>query len=94
VGAVAWADDGCVDATLEGFLEGLRTKERQGVIEMGFVDGFVQHVRSLAKEELSDRFHALIDACDQAAPDTPVIRDHLERHISKFYSALQILRGS
>lgn len=94
VGAVAWADDECVDATLEGFVEGLRTKERQGVIEMGFVDGFIQHVRSLAKEDLSDRFHALIDACDQAAPDTPVIRDHLERHISKFYSALQILRGS
>jgi hypothetical protein len=89
VGAVAWADDESMDATLEGFVEGLWTKERQGVIEIGFVDGFVQHVRSLAKEDLSFRFHALIDACDQAAPDIPVIRDHLERHILKFYSALR-----
>jgi hypothetical protein len=89
VGAVAWADDESMDATLEGFVEGLWTKERQGVIEIGFVDGFVQHVRSLAKEDLSFRFHALIDACDQTAPDIPVIRDHLERHILKFYSALR-----
>ncbi|RLB81061.1 MAG: hypothetical protein DRH17_10365 [Deltaproteobacteria bacterium] len=94
VGAVTWADDECVDATLEGFWEGLRIKERQGVIEMGFVDGFAQHVRSLAKEDLSDRFHALIDACDQSAPDIPMIRRHLERHTSKFHAALQAMRGS
>jgi hypothetical protein len=89
VGAVAWADDECVDATLGGAVEGLRIKEQKGIVGIGFVDAFIQHCSSLAKEDLSDRFHALIDACDQAAPDTPVIRDHFERHISKFYSARQ-----
>lgn len=92
-GAVAWADDECVDATLEGFVAGIRTKERQGIIEKGFVDGFLQHVRSLTIEDLSDGFHAFIDACDQAAPDIPVVRHHLKRHISKFHAALQSLRG-
>jgi hypothetical protein len=89
VGAVAWADDECVDATLEGFLEGLRIKQGKGFIDESFVNGFLQYGRSLAKEDLSYRFHALIDACDQAAPDIPVIRCHLDRHISKFHLALQ-----
>jgi hypothetical protein len=94
VGAVAWADDDCVVATLEGFVDGLRAKQGKGVIDAGFVNGFLQYVQSLAKEDLSPRFHALIDACDQAAPDIPVIREHLERHISKFRLAIQRLRYS
>ncbi len=93
-GAVAWADDVCVDATLEGFVAGLGTKERQGVIQTGFVDGFLSYLRLLAIEDLSYGFHALVDACDQAAPDIPVVRGHLERHISKLHSAVKGLRGS
>jgi len=94
VGAVAWADADCLGATLEGFVKGLRIKEGQGMIERGFVDRFIRHLRSLCKKDLSDRFRALIDACDQAAPDIPVIRGHLERHISRFHVALRKLQGS
>jgi hypothetical protein len=94
VGAVAWADDDCVVATPEGFVDGLRAKQGKGLIDAGFVNGFLQYVQSLAKEDLSHRFHALIDACDQAAPDIPVIREHLQRHISKFRLAIQRLRYS
>lgn len=94
IGAVAWADDDCVDATLEGFVGGLRMKERKRQICAGFVDTFLQYCGSYTKEDIAYRFHALVDACDQAAPDIPVIRGHLEGHISKFYSALKCLRGS
>jgi hypothetical protein len=94
VGAVAWADDGCLDATLQGFLEGLRVHERQGMIDTGFVEDFVRQCGSVTKQDLSEGFHALIDACDQAAPDMPVIRDHLKRHISRFHSAFQGLEDS
>jgi hypothetical protein len=94
VGSVAWADDDCVDPTIEGFLAGLRTKEQQGIIETGFVDRFVSYLHSLAVEDLSDGFYALVDACDQAAPDIPIIRDHIESHILKFHSALQSLKNS
>ena len=89
VGAVAWADDHCVSATLEGFEEGLRIKQDRGFVDAGFVNGFLQYLCSLGKEDLSYRFHILIDACDQAAPDVPVIRCHLDRHISKFHLALE-----
>ena len=94
VGAVAWADDDCVGAILEGFVEGLRIKQGKGFIGERFVNGFLQYLQSIAKEDLSHTFHAIIDACDQAAPDMPVIREHLERHISNFHLALQGLRDS
>jgi hypothetical protein len=94
VGAVAWADDDCLDATLEGFAAGLRIKQTKGSIDAEFVNGFMQYLSSLAKEDLSHTFHAIIDACDQTAPDIPVIREHLERHISNFHSGLESLRNS
>jgi len=90
-GPIAWADDGCVDATIEGFLEGLRIKQRKGFIDQGFTVGFLDYIGTLAREDLSYGFHALIDASDQTAPDIPVIRNHLEGHISRFHSALQNL---
>jgi len=94
VGAIAWADDDCVDATLEGFMEGLRIKQIKGFIDEKFVNSFLQYGQSIAKEDLSYRFHALINACDQAAPDIPVIKEHLERHVLKFHLVLQDLRDS
>jgi len=93
VGVVAWADDDCVDATLEGFFEGLGMKQRKGAIGMGFVNGLVEYIRSLAKEDLLYRLNALVDSCDQAAPDMPLIRRHFHRHISKIYFGLQDLRS-
>ncbi len=93
VGAVAWANDGCVQATLEGFMEGLRIKEQRGVIPGGFLDAFIRDIKPFSVEELSRGFHTLVDACDQSAPDIPVLRNHLEKHTSKFYSTLQDLGG-
>lgn len=89
VGAVAWADDDCLGATLEGFVKGLRIKQGQGMIERGFVERFIRNLCSLCKKDLSDRFHVLIDACDQAAPDIPVIRGRLAGHVSTFRLALR-----
>jgi hypothetical protein len=92
VGAVAWADDECLGATLEGFVKALRIKEGQGRIERGFVDRFLRHLRSLCRKDLSDRFLALITACDPSAPDMPVIRTHLEGHVRELHTALHKFR--
>jgi hypothetical protein len=93
VGSVAWAADDCVTATLGGFLSGLKTMEQQRVATVGFADGFLRYVRSLSKEALSEGFHALVAAYDQAAPDMPVIRAHLETHIAEFHTALTQLKN-
>jgi hypothetical protein len=92
VGAVAWADEDCVQATVGGFIEGLWTREQQGIIDGSFVDGFLRFCRSLAQNDLSDGCHALIDACDPSAPDMPVIRTHLESHVRELHTALHKFR--
>ncbi len=89
VGAVAWAGDECVGSTLGGFLEGIRFKEEQCIIKVGFFDEFVKYAKSLDKEDIKGRFYALIDACDQAAPDIGVIRKNLERHAQLLWEAIQ-----
>jgi len=89
VGAVAWTGDECVGATLDGFLGGIRFKEGQCIIKEGFCDEFVKYAKGLGKEDIKDRFHALIDACDQTAPDIGVIRKNLKRHIQLSWEAIQ-----
>ena len=89
VAAVTWADSDCMGAIVEGFVGGLRIKEQKGIIPTGFGNGFLGRSASLARRDLSDRFHALVDACDQGAPDMPVVRGRLERHIQEFHLALQ-----
>ncbi|MBW2170821.1 MAG: hypothetical protein JRF69_02380 [Deltaproteobacteria bacterium] len=89
VGPVAWANDGCVQATLEGFIEGLAIKEQREVIPGGFLDAFIRDIKSSSVEELSHGFHTLVDACDQLAPDIPVIRNHLKKHASKLHTIVQ-----
>jgi hypothetical protein len=93
VGPVAWANDQCVQATIKGFIEGLRIKEQREDIPDGFLDAFIRDIKSFSLEELSHGFHALVDACDRSAPDIPVIRNHLEKHALKFYSILRDLGG-
>jgi hypothetical protein len=88
VGSVAWAGHDCVDATLDGVVSGLETKEQQGIAAIGFTDGFLHYVKSLSKKDLSGAFHAIVSAYDQAAPDMPVIIGHLERHIAELHAAL------
>jgi hypothetical protein len=92
VGPVAWADDACVDATVEGFIEGLRVKKRQRRISKHFLDEFVKHIRAFAEKDLVDRLEALVDACDQSAPDIAVIRNHLKKHASNLHAILKGLK--
>jgi hypothetical protein len=94
VGAVAWAGNDCLCGVLEGFVEGLRIKESQGMTKTGFTDRFIQHLQSLCNEDLLDRCQALIGACDPSAPDMSVIRSHLERHVQEVHMALQDSRLS
>jgi hypothetical protein len=88
-GAVAWADDGCVDATMEGFWKGLKIKEERRFVAPGFNSLFTDYLRHLSEEDLLERFRLLVDACDPSAPDIPVIRRRLEEHAFHLYATLQ-----
>jgi hypothetical protein len=93
VGDVAWAGDQCVQATLAGFMKGLRIKEQRGDMPEGFLETFVRDVTSFSSRDLLHGFRTLVDACDPSAADIPVIRSHIEEHTSQVYSVLQDLGG-
>jgi hypothetical protein len=93
VGPVAWADEGCVDATIEGFTEGVRIKMQQEYISERFLKEFIIHIRTLAEKDLLDRVEALVGACDQSASDILVIKNHLREHTLKLATILKSLTG-
>jgi hypothetical protein len=93
IGPVAWADEGCIEATIEGFTEGIRVKVYQECISRGFLKEFIIHIRTLAERDLLYRLEALVGACDQSAPDIRVIKNHLTEHTSKLATILKGLRG-
>jgi len=84
VGAVAWAEDPCVGATLKGFFQGLPLHGAEAA-------HFMTYLRQMDQEELRDRFVALVDACNTRAPDMPTIRKNLRHHIRVFHRELQQL---
>lgn len=89
VGDVIWADAGCVEASLDGFAEGLRAQERKGIIAAGTASAFFRYSGSLDKPSVEERFVALVEACDPGAPDLAVIKSHLAGHITEFFAALR-----
>jgi hypothetical protein len=80
-GEIVWADAACLEATVKGFLHGLETQSEEGRMAPGMVEVFFDRCHSLGRKGLLERAGALIDACDGRAPDMPVVRDNLEKHV-------------
>jgi hypothetical protein len=91
VGPVAWAGGHCVEATLGGFLDALRTKIVEGSCDRVLVQEFIRMAGGLSPTELVQVFQPAIEAYDQEAPDVPVVLDNLAEHIFLVYQVLQKL---
>ncbi len=89
IGEVAWAEDDCLDKTWEGFNEALEVKEKEGVLPPGFWKYFLKKLGRISEAALIERFLALLDSYDSQAPDLPVIKQGLARHIVRTYSLLK-----
>jgi hypothetical protein len=87
VGEVSWADDFSVDATIQGFCEGLTEKdnfkrhpERHGE--------FISLLKSFTLDELKASYNPLLDLYE-GTKDLPVIGDHLDSHTKKLHEVIQ-----
>ena len=87
VGDTAWADDGCVDAALAGFFNGLES--RKDLREYcGSAAEFLNLLRSFGRDDLKTTFRA-VAAQFERTKDFPVIEKKLEDHIGRFFLTLQ-----
>jgi hypothetical protein len=91
VGEIAWAEDGCLDSTWEGFLEGLWIKEKEGLLPPGFQKTFLKELSLFSEEALTERFYSLLASYAPEAPDLPVIKKNIVSHINQVHEAIQSL---
>jgi len=89
VGEIVWAGNECLNMTWEGFLEALSIKEKEGVLSPGFQKNFLKDLHRISVASLTERFFALLESYDPAAPDLPVIKNHIISHINRVHGAIQ-----
>jgi hypothetical protein len=88
LGEVVWAEDGCEEATVEGFFEALKLKESTDNYPE-LVNEFISLLKSFNAEELKISAQPLIDLFSGTG-DFPVIKTNLESHVEKLCAILQI----
>jgi hypothetical protein len=86
VGDLVWAEGDCLERTWGGFWEGLKIKEKEGVVGQGFVRLFQDWMQSLTLGDLVERLSALLDSYDPEAPDLPVIKENIGPHLLRIYN--------
>jgi hypothetical protein len=80
VGAVAWAGEATLAATLEGFWEALDQKRAAGIPCGALAADFRRYLGAIPFSEIDDALETLLRTCHPAAPEREVMAGHLERH--------------
>ena len=86
---VAWAGDDCVEATVTGFFEGMRLKEKKDD-RPGLAKEFLHLIKSFSREDLKVSSQPVIDLFSGKG-DLPVVKAKLEGHAEKLFTVLQNL---
>ncbi|MFO7554501.1 MAG: hypothetical protein R6W88_04785 [Desulfobacterales bacterium] len=91
VGDIVWSDDAALKGILKGFFEGLVLKPEISVFTEPLNDCFRQHLLSCRRADFFDLNQALVSTYPLKAPEVPVIRRHLGRHVEDLYNAIRQL---
>jgi hypothetical protein len=89
VGDIVWADPFAVIATLEGFFEGLALKPSIPSLPDAIDRCFAYFLSVSSQEDLGDLCRAVADTFDRRAPETVVVRQNLEAHITSLTRSIQ-----
>jgi hypothetical protein len=87
VGDTLWAEVFCLEASVKGFLEGLRLKDELKEY-LGSEDEFLHLLKSFSLKDLKTAYSPLIDLYNRTA-DYLVITANLDRHTQALYATLQ-----
>jgi hypothetical protein len=90
VGKTVWAGDFCLNATIKGFFDAIRTMASEGRYNLGKAEDLFSLLKSFEVEQIRDLFHPLRDWYRQRDPaEFSVIEANLRTHVSLLYHALQ-----
>ncbi|MCP4681712.1 MAG: hypothetical protein GY864_05220 [Desulfobacterales bacterium] len=93
VGEIVWAGDFSVDATIDGFFEGLGAMEGEGRYKLGQVKDLLFLLKTFSKEEFKGLFQSLLFLYQENHPaDFYIIQAKLGRHVQRLYQVIQEFR--
>ncbi|MBW2603056.1 MAG: hypothetical protein JRE28_01910 [Deltaproteobacteria bacterium] len=91
VGKIVWSDDAALKGILKGFFEALALKPEISVFAEPLNDCFRQHLLSCSRADFFDLNHAIVHTYPLQAPEVPVIRQHLGKHVEGLYNSIRQL---
>jgi len=89
VGNVVWADDVAVKGTLKGFFNGLSKKPQISAFPEPVDVFFKKYLLSCTKSDLNDLSTALLNTYNPLAPELPVIKLNMDKHIKIIYDSIR-----
>jgi len=87
VGNTVWAGDFCLEASVKGFLDGVRLK-KEFKNYFSSENDFFKILKSFRLEDLKTSYNPLIDLYNGTG-DHPVITAKLDKHVEALYTILQ-----
>jgi len=91
IGGIVWSDKTALKGILKGFFEGLALKQEGNMFANPLDDGFRQHLLSCSLTDFFDLNYAIANTYPSQAPEAPIIRQHLGKHVEDLYNAVRQL---
>ena len=89
VGEIVWSDDAALKGILKGFFEELALKPKSSAFAEPLNVCFRQHLLSCRRADFFDLNHAIVHTYPSEAPELPIIRQRLGKHVEDLYNAIR-----
>ena len=91
VGGIVWSDKMALKGILKGFFEGLALKQETNMFAKPLNHCFLHHLLSCSLADFFDLNYAIANIYPSQAPEAPIIRQHLRKHVEDLYNAVRQL---
>jgi hypothetical protein len=93
-GELVWSDDIAVPGSVLGFLEGLAQKPGIDILPGPIDSCFMAQIANYTQSDLLDISRTILNAYSPQAPEVPLIRQHLHKHMVVLRQVINDFGGS
>jgi hypothetical protein len=88
VGELVWSDPGVVQSTVAGTFDGLAQKPADPILPDAVATCFQYYLSICTPEDLFDLSESIIQSYHPAAPEIPLIKQHLAEHVQMLIQSI------
>lgn len=88
VGETLWADNDAVQATVQGFFEGLCLSSRTSHQDSTLKQSIINLSSEMTPDDLLDYSRMIIESYNPLSPDLPIIKNNIENHVRDLHQIL------